>query len=98
MLGSRGYELSKSARLAWPLARHSYSQHGEDLAIADLVNNDGPGKHLDIGSDDPVHLSNTYGLNRTGWSGALVDPLWANATLSKVLEPRDEFVRAVATN
>ena len=86
-----------AARLAWPPHRDSYSQHGEDAAIESLLSH-GTGIYLDIGSGNPVHLSNTYGLYRRGWTGTLIDPLWVNTALSRVLRPRDKVIRAVASS
>lgn len=62
----------------------SYSQSGEDLIIARILRDLGVKKpfYIDIGANDPVNLSNTYLLYRSGARGILVEP---NPTLVKKL-------------
>jgi FkbM family methyltransferase len=56
----------------------SYSQFGEDAAIADLF--DGmfhfsqPGRLLEIGAWDPQCFSNSRLLIEAGWDGVLIEP------------------------
>lgn len=95
--GSRAYDLAKAARVAWPIRRDDYSQHGEEGALAALLP-ESVGTYLDIGSGNPVHLSNTYFLYRRSWSGVIVDPLWANATLSRLLRPKDRVYQALVSD
>jgi hypothetical protein len=40
------------------------------------------GTFLDIGSHDPIHINNTYALERLGWTGSLFDcdPKWRAPT------------------
>jgi len=54
----------------------SHSQAGQDQWVFDtLVKGEGltDGTFLDVGCGEPVHLSNTYGLEKIGWRGVLVD-------------------------
>lgn len=95
--GAKAYEVVKAGRLVMPLRRESYSQNGEDTTLLKLLTG-AVGTYLDIGSGNPVHLSNTYGLYRRGWSGVLVDPLWANGVLTRLLRPRDSFIRGLVSS
>jgi hypothetical protein len=96
VLGRRLYDLAKATRVAYPMRRATYSQHGEDQVLADLLPQTS-GVYLDIGAGNPIHLSNTYSFYRRGWSGVLVDPLWANSVLARMLRPRDVIVRGLAS-
>lgn len=60
----------------FPHVRRSYSQSGEDIIISDLFNrlNLKEPTYLDIGSNDPVSLNNTYRLYLRGGSGVCVEP------------------------
>jgi hypothetical protein len=50
----------------------SYSQAGQDIFVHRVMG-EKPGRFIDIGSSDPVELSNTYGLERVGWRGVMID-------------------------
>ena len=50
---------------------NSYSQAGQDRFVR-AVHGDTPGFFLDVGCSDPVHISNTYALEKLGWRGLLV--------------------------
>ena len=74
--------------------RRSYSQQGEDLIVDFIFQRfERPCRFfLDIGSNHPVTLSNSYYFYRKGASGICVDP---NATFHrhyKRLRPRDTFI------
>jgi len=68
---------------------NSYSQYGEDVIIAELLKDVSSGTYIDIGSGDPVYLSNTYAFYEAGWNGLLVEP--SSGYHAKILElrPRD---------
>jgi hypothetical protein len=54
----------------------SHSQAGQDQWVYDLLVEPEQlfdGTFLDIGSNDPVKLNNTYALEQLGWHGFLVD-------------------------
>jgi FkbM family methyltransferase len=51
----------------------SYSQNDEERYILQAVG-DKPGRFLDIGAYDGVHLSNVAALIERGWEGVLVEP------------------------
>ena len=48
----------------------SYSHEGQDIMVNALL---GPRFFLDIGCGDPVDWSNTYALEKLGWTGILID-------------------------
>lgn len=51
----------------------SWSQAGEDIALALLLGSSRPGRYLDIGAHDPSRFSVTRKLYAAGWSGVNVD-------------------------
>lgn len=74
--------------------RKSYSQQGEDLVIDFIFRrfNRTCTFYLDIGSNHPVTLSNSYYFYRKGASGICVDANEAFFRNYKLLRPRDTFV------
>lgn len=64
--------------------QYSYSLFGEDniikIYIKQLLNKTTPGFYLDIGCNDPIIMSNTFGLYCDGWRGVAID---ANIELIK---------------
>jgi hypothetical protein len=66
----------------------SRSQAKQDLFVHTLLPTQ-TGRFFDIGSHDPVHISNTYALEQIGWSGYLFDiePSWAGPTRAKRTSP-----------
>lgn len=72
-----------------------YSQAGQDRFVR-AVHGDAPGFFLDVGCSDPVHISNTYALEKLGWRGLLVDisPAFASRIAEKRVSP---FLCADAT-
>jgi FkbM family methyltransferase len=85
----------KLIKLLEPGASFSFSQSGEDLIVLGLFWLLGVEQpiYLDIGSNDPVILSNTYLFYRRGCSGVCVEPNPVLAALIKKKRPRD-FVLA----
>lgn len=73
--------------------RQSFSQFGEDMELEKLCPPEGV--YIDIGSGRPVSGSNTYFLYKSGWSGVLVDPIFSNIILSRLIRPRDKKFQAV---
>ena len=52
----------------------SYSQAGQDAWVVEILKGKRAGKYLDVGANDPVLISNTYGLeSQLGWDGFLLD-------------------------
>lgn len=76
----------------------TYSQHGEDLKILDLlVDVSARGPYLDVGCNHPFRLSNTYLLYQRGWRGICVDPLPRYEKLFAKWRPNDTFVCAAVS-
>lgn len=67
----------------------SFSQEGEDIALARYFGHRRNGFYVDIGSHHPFRFSNTYLLYRLGWRGICVDPLPGSARLFQRWRPRD---------
>jgi hypothetical protein len=59
----------------------SRSQAKQDFFVYSLIPRP-TGTFLDIGSHDPIMISNTYALEKLGWTGYLfdIDPKWTAAT------------------
>ncbi len=74
----------------------SYSQCGEDLAIAFALGylQLGPVTYLDVGANDPVKFSNTYYFYLKGNRGVLVEPNPALCTRLIATRPRDTVLQA----
>jgi FkbM family methyltransferase len=73
------------------LARLSFSQFGEDLAIEELIGKLGieRGFYVDVGAFDPVVFSNTLLLFRRGWSGINIDVEEEKIGRFRRFRPRD---------
>ncbi|WP_338221420.1 FkbM family methyltransferase [Algoriphagus sp. oki45] len=56
-----------------PFLVNSYSQYHEDLIIDSILNKEN-GFYVDIGANDPVHLSNTKRFYDKGWNGINIEP------------------------
>lgn len=72
------------------------TQFGEQSVLLELV----PpyGQYIDVGAGLPVSGSNTFFLYKMGWRGVLVDPLLKSQIFSKILRPRDKFLRCAIGN
>jgi len=55
--------------------RVSYSVHGEDLLLENLLRHQVQGFYVDVGAHHPFRFSNTYLLYKKGWHGINIDPL-----------------------
>ncbi len=53
----------------------SYSQFGEDLIVREFFEQRSDGFFMEVGANDPVKFSQTWLLERCGWTGLLVEPL-----------------------
>lgn len=74
-----------------PIGRLSYSQEGEDLVLARILEelNITTGFFVDIGAHHPTRYSNTYYFYRRGWRGINVDALPGTRKLFQRIRPRD---------
>ncbi|HRJ54152.1 MAG TPA: FkbM family methyltransferase [Candidatus Thiothrix moscowensis] len=78
----------------------SYSQCGEDLIIDFLRQWLGltDFSYLDIGTNHPINLNNTYYFYKLGFSGILVEPDTKIADVIKKKRPHDIFLRAAISS
>ncbi len=51
-----------------------FSSDGEDSILSKWIGGITNGFYIDIGSNQPIKGSNTFGLNLKGWSGICIDP------------------------
>jgi FkbM family methyltransferase len=75
----------------------TYSEYSEDCEIAKLLNGLDltTGIYLDVGANQPSHLSNTYLFYRQGLSGILIEPDESNFSLLRRFRGRDNSIRAL---
>jgi FkbM family methyltransferase len=75
----------------------SYSQDGEDCEIAKILNGFDltTGIYIDVGANQPSHLSNTYLFYKQGLSGILIEPDESTFSLLKHFRGRDISIRAL---
>lgn len=72
----------------------SYSQEGEDLIIARILNNKENGFYVDVGAHHPKRFSNTYKFYLNGWRGINIDAMPGSMVLFQKLRPRDINIEA----
>jgi len=72
----------------------TYSQHGEDLQIYDLLskNNLLKGIYMDVGANHPTSISNTYLFYRKGCQGVSIEPNSELAQLHRWFRRRDKVI------
>jgi FkbM family methyltransferase len=71
--------------------KKSYSQHGEDVIIFDILKSMGEqnGIYVDVGANHPSDISNTYLLYRKGYKGICVEPNKELIKLHRLFRKRD---------
>jgi len=52
-----------------------FSQYGQDETVMKYYEHKKSGFFVEIGAFDGIHLSNTYALEKHGWTGICVEPL-----------------------
>ncbi|MCX7954917.1 MAG: FkbM family methyltransferase [Bacteroidales bacterium] len=74
----------------------SFAQNGEDLLLNKYFQGVKSGFYVDIGSNHPIILNNTYFFYRRGWRGITIEPNKQFNYLYKLFRPKDihinEFV------
>jgi FkbM family methyltransferase len=77
--------------------KSTYAQQGEDCEIATILNGLDltTGMYIDVGANQPSHLSNTYLFYRQGLSGILIEPDESNFSLLKRFRRRDISIGAI---
>ncbi len=69
----------------------SYSQWGEDRLVWEHFGRPGTGTFLEAGALHPSNLSQTYFLEKMGWSGVLIEPMTDLAEEFARLRPRSKL-------
>lgn len=74
----------------------TYSQSGEDILISFIFDTlqIKTRRYLDIGTNDPIHLNNTYLFYSQGYSGICVEPDPNLFSQIKKLRSRDKIIQA----
>jgi FkbM family methyltransferase len=78
-----------------------FSQEGEDLLLCRIiasVPDTSTGVYVDVGSNHPLHMSNTALLYQRGWTGVAIDPNPSFQRLYEHHRPRDTFVNCGVSN
>lgn len=72
----------------------TYSSHYDDCEILEFVKDEfeAGGIYLDVGSNDPIHASNTYLYYRLGFKGICIDPNADFSLFYRLFRPRDIFI------
>lgn len=81
--------LSPTKLLDINFLNESYSQHGEDNILINILKYKKNGFFIDIGSHHPFRFSNTYKLYKMGWSGINIDPMPNSKRMFDLSRPRD---------
>jgi FkbM family methyltransferase len=89
--------LYTAKRIFSPRAIISYSQCGEDLQLARLIPINQDGFYVDVGSNDPIHRSNTYLFYIKGWKGIAIDGNPELIKRHKKMRPLDNAVCALVS-
>jgi FkbM family methyltransferase len=88
--------------LAHPNTRVCFSQFGEDIVIAAMLQTLGrertPGFYVDVGAFDPVYASNTQMLHLRGWSGVNIEANPAAVERFRQARPGDRNVHAAVSD
>jgi FkbM family methyltransferase len=81
--------LARSWSGALPYRRASYSQEGEDLVLARLLEDVDNGFYVDVGAHHPFRFSNTFLFYRRGWRGVNIDAMPGSMRLFRKHRARD---------
>src|SRR5215813_10776357 len=74
----------------------SYAQFREDIGVLEFFGTDYRGQFVDVGANDGVYGSNSYLLERHGWTGVLVEPSAHLAEACRRLRPGSVVVNKAA--
>lgn len=97
-LGSAKRYLSGAIDAFLPIT--SYAQHGEDIVLDALLNTSSSiqGHYVDIGSNHPTSISNTYFMYRKGLCGLCVEPNRELASLHRLFRTRDIVIEVAVSD
>jgi FkbM family methyltransferase len=75
-------------------SRRSFSQEGEDLILARMLEFESgvPHFYVDVGANHPKRFSNTFAFYDRGWKGIAIEPDPELSNLFAVRRPRDRVV------
>lgn len=76
----------------------SYSQTGEDIIIQTLLQTLNTGLYVEVGSNEPIQHSNTFGLYLKGWMGITIDANTKMVELHKSTRPNDIAICAAISD
>ncbi len=82
------HDLKQAINQSLEYARLSYSQEGEDVVLASLINKP-HGYYIDVGAHHPMRLSNTYYYYKQGWNGINIDAAPGSMAMFQELRARD---------
>jgi hypothetical protein len=92
-------------KLHFNLIRHKflkrklyYSKNCEDLFLLNYFKNKTNGRYIDIGAYHPYRSSNTYLLNKRGWSGINIDISKTSIDLFNIARPKDININIAVTD
>jgi len=74
--------------------QRSYAQWGEDALVWDYFHRRPRGFFIEVGANDPVHLSQTCLLEQNGWEGILVEPQAECCTRLRQVRTRSKVIQA----
>jgi FkbM family methyltransferase len=69
----------------------SFSQYGEDLLVWKYFGEKKSGVFVEVGANDPEESSQTFLLERNGWSGILVEPQTSCCERIRQVRPRAQL-------
>ena len=84
----------------WNLNKDSYAQHGEDILVEHLLNNEIK-SFIDIGANDGVLFSNTFKFAKNGAYGLCIEPspnAFRKLTLNHLLHPKVKCLKGAVSN
>ncbi len=79
-------------------ANVSYSQTGEDIIIQTILQTINKGLYVEVGSNEPIQHSNTFGLYLKGWRGITIDANKKMVELHKRVRPNDIAICAAVSD
>jgi FkbM family methyltransferase len=85
--------LNKNLEFTQTVSKYNFfAQDGEDIFLDEYFKTKQDGFFVDVGSNHPIYLSNTYHLYRKGWRGINIDPFNFN-DLYKKYRAEDKFIQ-----
>lgn len=76
----------------------AYSQTGEDIIIRNILESVKKGFYIEVGSNEPIQHSNTFGLYQQGWRGITIDANINMVNMHKKIRPNDAAICAAVSD